>query len=77
MDLSDDVAQDVLNRSLQGGKQKYGYHDGKLYEFQPDNHGGWHDYPMKGIEAPPSVLKEMKKRGDFGNAEYKKLIKGK
>ncbi|WP_186810640.1 S-type pyocin domain-containing protein, partial [Vibrio sagamiensis] len=77
MDLSDDVGREVLNKSLQGGKQRYAYHDGKIYEFQPDNRDGWHGYPVKGTEAPSSVLKEMKKLGHFGNAEYKKLIKGK
>jgi hypothetical protein len=44
--LSDSKAQEVLNNSIQGGKQRYGISDGKLYEFQPDNVGGWHGYPM-------------------------------
>ncbi|ASA57897.1 hypothetical protein [Vibrio gazogenes] len=77
MDLDDNIAQDVLNNSIQGGKQRYGYYDGKLYEFQADNQGGWHGYPIKGTEAPPSVLKELRDSGEFSNAEYKKLIKGK
>lgn len=57
MDLNDKTAQEVLNASVQGGKQKYGFHEGKLYEFQPDNAGGWHGYPIPGTEAPSSVLK--------------------
>ena len=40
MDLSDSKAQEVLNNSIQGGKQKYGVSVGKIYEFQPDNVGG-------------------------------------
>ncbi len=56
MDLSDTKAQEVLNNSIQGGKQRYGITDGKLYEFQPDNVGGWHGYPISGTEAPPKIL---------------------
>ncbi|WP_261369679.1 hypothetical protein [Yersinia bercovieri] len=33
MDLSDSKAQEVLNNSIQGGKQQYGISDGKVYEF--------------------------------------------
>jgi filamentous hemagglutinin len=77
MDLSDSKAQEVLNNSIQGGKQKYGISDGKIYEFQPDNVGGWHGYPVPGTEAPPKVLREFLTRGDISKAEYNKMIKGK
>ncbi len=77
MDLDDATASKVLNNSIQGGKQRYGYHEGKLYEFQPDNVGGWHGYPIKGTEAPSSVLKELKKNGTITGAQYNKMIKGK
>lgn len=77
MDLSDSKAQEVLNNSIQGGKQQYGISDGKVYEFQPDNAGGWHGYPIPGTEAPPKVLREFLARGDISKAEYNKLIKGK
>ncbi|WP_421594819.1 VENN motif pre-toxin domain-containing protein [Rahnella sp. PD4] len=77
MDLSDSKAQEVLNNSIQGGKQKYGVSDGKIYEFQPDNVGGWHGYPVPGTEAPPKVLREFLARGDINKAEYNKMIKGK
>ncbi|MGE1562747.1 hypothetical protein [Pantoea septica] len=77
MDLSDVKAQEVLNNSIQGGKQRYGISDGKVYEFQPDNVGGWHGYPIPGTEAPPKVLREFLNRGDVNKAEYNKLIKGK
>ncbi|MGC0809958.1 hemagglutinin repeat-containing protein [Pantoea agglomerans] len=77
MDLSDSKAQEVLNNSIQGGKQRYGLSDGKLYEFQPDNAGGWHGYPIPGTEAPPKLLREFLARGDISKAEYNKLIKGK
>ena len=77
MDLSDSKAQEVLNNSIQGGKQKYGISDGKVYEFQPDNVGGWHGYPVPGTEAPPKVLREFLARGDISKAEYNKMIKGK
>lgn len=77
MDLDDKTAQNVLNDSIKGGKQRYGYLEGKLYEFQPDNQQGWHGYPIKGTEAPPSVLKKMRENGIITNPEYKKFIKGK
>ncbi|WP_198046202.1 hypothetical protein [Cupriavidus taiwanensis] len=74
MDLEDSAAQQVLNNSVQGGKQRYGVSDGKVYEFQPDNVGGWHGYPVPG---PTSVLRTLLQRGDITKAEYGKLIKGK
>ncbi|EFO79004.1 YD repeat-containing protein [Oscillochloris trichoides DG-6] len=77
MDLSDDVAQEVLNQGLPGGRQIYGYHNGKIYEFQPDNQGGYHGYPVSGTEAPPSVLKELLASGKISRAEYNRLRKGK
>ncbi|SOY59690.1 Filamentous hemagglutinin family N-terminal domain protein (fragment) (plasmid) [Cupriavidus taiwanensis] len=45
-----------------------------MYEFQPDNVGGWHGYPVPG---PTSVLRTLLQRGDITKAEYGKLIKGK
>ena len=77
MDLDNATASGVLNNSQQGGKQRYGFHNGKIYEFQPDNVGGWHGYPIKGTEAPSSVLKELKNSKKITSAEYNKLIKGK
>jgi len=77
MDLDDDVATSVLSKSIQAGKQRYNYHNGKMYEFQPDNVGGYHGYPIKGTEAPPAVLKQLKANGTINNATYKKLLKGK
>ncbi|HEY0684626.1 MAG TPA: RHS repeat-associated core domain-containing protein [Steroidobacter sp.] len=77
MDLDPQAAQRVLNRSVQGGKQRYGIHEGKVYEFQPDNAGTWHGYPIRGNEAPTSVLREFANRGDISPAQYRQLIKGK
>ncbi|WP_202126869.1 hypothetical protein [Cupriavidus sp. SW-Y-13] len=77
MDLEDSAAQQVLNNSVQGGKQSYGVSDGRVYEFQPDNVGGWHGYPVPGNEVPTSVLRALLQRGDINKAEYGKLIKGK
>ncbi|WP_354687767.1 hemagglutinin repeat-containing protein [Cupriavidus necator] len=77
MDLDDARAQQILGDSIQGGKQRYGVSDGKVYEFQPDNAGGWHGYPIPGNEAPASVLRQFVNRGDLSKAEYNKLVKGK
>lgn len=40
MDLSDETALKLLNESEPLGKQRYGYEDGSIYEYQPDNIGG-------------------------------------
>jgi filamentous hemagglutinin len=77
MDLDDARAQQVLADSIQGGKQRYGVSDGKVYEFQPDNVGGWHGYPIPGNQAPSSVLRQFVQSGDISKAEYNKLVKGK
>jgi hypothetical protein len=77
MDLDDATAQKVLDDAIPGGKQQYGIYNGKVYEFQPDNTGGWHGYPIPGNQAPPSVLKKMLKDGRITKNQYKKLIKGK
>ena len=64
MDLSDDVAQQVLNDGIQdpSGKQIYSYHQGKFYEFQPDNAGGYHGYLIQDESVPTKVLKLMRER---------------
>ncbi|MGD8218315.1 hypothetical protein ACNT2N_12215 [Pseudomonas thivervalensis] len=77
MDLDDRTAQEVLSSSISGGKQQYGFHEGKLYEFQPDNAGGWHGYPIPGNEAPSSVLRKLRDDGIVTPAEYNRLRKGK
>jgi RHS repeat-associated protein len=77
MPLDDRTAQEVLNNSVSSGKQRYGYKDGQVYEFQPDNAGGYHGYPVKGNEVPPSVLKDFKDKKAITDSEYNKLIKGK
>lgn len=37
MDLDSDTSQRVLENSIASGGQRYGFHNGKLYEFQFDN----------------------------------------
>ena len=75
MDLDDATAQTLLNGGLSNGKQVYGYHNGKLYEFQPDNVGGYHGYPVPGTEVPPAILKEMEDAGLLTAAERNKFRK--
>ena len=58
MDLEDEVAQIVLDRGIQIGKQVYAYHEGKFYVFQPDNTGGYHGYPIDRNEVPAKALRE-------------------
>lgn len=79
MDLDDTTAEQILNEGITSPnrKQVYSYHDGKLYEFQPDNAGGYHGYPVPGNEVPPKVLKELRDNGNITNTEYKRLIRGK
>jgi filamentous hemagglutinin len=75
MDLDDTTAQMVLNAGLPDGRQIYGYHNGKVYAFQPDNVGGYHGYPIGGSDAPPSVLRQFKEEGRITRADYNRLRK--
>ncbi|SFU17406.1 RHS repeat-associated core domain-containing protein [Pseudovibrio denitrificans] len=77
MDLDDATAQAVLDGAISGGKQRYGFYNGNLYEFQPDNAGGWHGYQIPGNQAPNSVLKELQNRGIINKNQFKKLRRGK
>ncbi len=60
MDLADEVAQLVLNKGILSGKQIYGYHNGKFYQFQPDNAGGYHGYPVSSNDIPADVLRQLR-----------------
>jgi hypothetical protein len=63
MDLGDEVAQAVLDKGVVNGRQIYGYFEGKFYEFQSDNVGGFHGYPVALNEVPPKVIKKMQGLG--------------
>jgi RHS repeat-associated protein len=75
MDLNDETASIILNQSYLVGKQRYAYYNEKLYEFQYDNAGGWHGYPIPGTQAPSAVLKYLRDNGAISNSVYKKLVK--
>jgi hypothetical protein len=75
MDLDDKTAQKVLEESVQNGKQRYGLHNGKVYEFQPDNSGGYHGYPVGGSKAGSKVLRQWLNEGKINKSQYKKLLK--
>lgn len=77
MDLNYKEGQQALNNSVEGGKQRYAFQNGRLYEFQPDNTGGWHGYPIRGNEAPTSALRQLLRQESITKAEYMQLIKGK
>ena len=79
MDLDDPTAAQALRDGIQGpnGKQVYSIHDGKPYEFQPDNTGGYHGYPVPGNQVPPAVLKQFRDNGVISKSDYKRLLKGK
>ncbi|MDR6764541.1 hypothetical protein J2Y38_004774 [Flavobacterium sp. 2755] len=80
MDLNDTTAFEVLNDSQSLGKQKYSVYNGVIYEFQPDNVGGWHGYPIPGIElvgqkGGSAILREWLKTAKITKIEYNKLSK--
>jgi RHS repeat-associated protein len=82
MDLDPETAQEVLDGAIAdpnnpNSNKLYGYHDGKIYVFVPDNAGKYHGYPVEGNEVPNSVLRDMRKRGVITNREYERLRKGK
>ncbi len=60
MDLTDEVAQAVLDKGVVSGRQIYGFSDEKYYEFQSDNVGGFHGYPVPPQEVPPKVRDRLK-----------------
>jgi hypothetical protein len=53
-------AQDLLDRAIQGGKQLYNVlyvaRKPMFYEFQPDNVGAYHGYPVPKEQIPPHVV---------------------
>ncbi len=63
MDLSDQVAQTVLDKGVVNGRQIYGYFEGKFYEFQSDNAGGFHGYPVSLNEVPSKAIKKLQDLG--------------
>jgi hypothetical protein len=79
MDLDAETAQKVLNEAISadGKKQLYGYYEGKIYEFQPDNAGTYHGYPIPGDQAPIGVLRKLRDSGKISGAQYNKLRRGK
>lgn len=60
MDLSDEVAQAVLDKGIVSGRQIYGYYDGKFYEFQFDNFVGFHGYPVDENKVPYKLIEHFK-----------------
>jgi len=72
------LAQNVLDQGIlaPNGRQIYGYHNGKVYEFMPDNGGGYHGYPVPGTEVPAQVLRTMRDQGTISSAQYGRLIRG-
>jgi hypothetical protein len=67
MDLTDEVAQAVLDKGVVRGRQIYGYFEGKFYEFQSDNAGGFHGYPVSLNEVPSKVIKQIQ---DLGSVSW-------
>ncbi len=56
--------------------------NGKVYEFQPDNTGGWHGYIIESTElvgqkGGVNLFKQWLQEGKISKSAYKKLIKGK
>lgn len=63
MAMNDEIAQAILDKGIVSGRQIYGYFEGKFYEFQSDNAGGFHGYPVSQNEVPSKVIKQMQDRG--------------
>ncbi|ALB39832.1 MULTISPECIES: hypothetical protein [Nostocales] len=60
MDLSDEEAQSVLDQAIPNGRQYYGYYQGKFYEFQSDNVGGFHGYLVEEKEVPYKIIEHFR-----------------
>ncbi|GAB4291380.1 MAG: hypothetical protein Fur0025_26530 [Oscillatoriaceae cyanobacterium] len=63
MDITDEEAQAILDTGIASGKQIYAYYQGKYYEFQDDNAGGFHGYPVDSREVPADVIKRITEEG--------------
>jgi hypothetical protein len=76
MDLTPNVAEQVLNRGFVGpnGRQVYCCHQGRLFEFQHDNVGTFHGYPVRGAEVPSRTLREMRDANAITEIEYQRFI---
>jgi hypothetical protein len=81
LDLDKETAQRVLNCSIQldGDNQRYGYHNQKLYEFQPDNVGGYHGYPIEMSDLRQAgkhqeVLELLRKSNIITETEYNSWV---
>jgi hypothetical protein len=79
--LSADAAQKILNCSVQveGESQRYGYENGTLYEFQDDNAGSFHGYPitvqdLREAGKHQAVLGLLRDAGRMSESDYKTLI---
>ena len=63
-DPYDTTVQELLDNALPVGKQLYArtyqQRTETLYEFQSDNVGGFHGYPVPGTEVPGDVLKRLR-----------------
>uniref|UniRef100_UPI00055A8557 VENN motif pre-toxin domain-containing protein n=1 Tax=Stenoxybacter acetivorans TaxID=422441 RepID=UPI00055A8557 len=82
MDLNNNEAQKLFEEATSLGKQKYGFKDGKIYEFQPDGTGGYHGYPIPPNElitqqGGANILRQWLKEGKITNSQYNKLINNK
>jgi hypothetical protein len=62
MDLSNEDAQIALDTGIPYGRQIYSYYNEKYYEFQSDNAGGFHGYPILEKNVPHKVIKQFKKK---------------
>jgi len=59
MDLSDEDAQVALDKGIAYRRQIYSYYKGKYYEFQSDNAGTFHGYPILEKNVPKEALKQL------------------
>ncbi len=69
MDLDDETAQIVLDKSVSYGRQFYSYHNDKFYTFQPDNAGGYHGYFVGRV--PMVAIGKMREAGVFPKKSQK------
>ncbi|MFT4127212.1 MAG: hypothetical protein QM662_13420 [Gordonia sp. (in: high G+C Gram-positive bacteria)] len=74
MDLPPKVAERVLRRSYKASpKRRYGYKDGKYYEFKNGNDGTWHGYRLDSYkDVPKNIRKGMSKRKMIPRKDYRK-----
>jgi len=77
MTLDDQTASQVLNSGVlaPNRRQVYGIHGDICFEFQREDEGVFHGYPVPGRQVPSETLRAMVRAGMLSISRYRELLK--